>query len=70
LNDSRTGQNTQHTLKALLRQSIYSRLAGSEEVNDAERLCPDPGLRIVVGHRAKNQAAASTTETARFETET
>src|SRR5262245_45827204 len=39
LHDTRTGQNTQHNLLALLRQSIYSRLAGCEDVNDAERLC-------------------------------
>src|SRR6516225_320083 len=70
LNDTRTGQNTQHSLLALLRQSIYSRLAGYEDVNDAERLCLDPALRAVVGGRAKGTQAASTSEMARFETET
>jgi hypothetical protein len=37
--ESRLGQNKQHGLVPLLRQSIYSRLAGYEDVNDAERLC-------------------------------
>ena len=68
--DSRTGQNTQHNLEALLRQSIYSRLAGYEDVNDAERRCIDPAMRTVVGGRAKDATAASTSEMARFETET
>src|SRR6185437_387534 len=70
LHDTRTGQNTQHSLLALLRQSLYSRLAGYEDVNDAERLALDPAMRVVVGGRAKEQTAASTSEMARFETET
>jgi hypothetical protein len=70
LQDTRTGQNTQHPLTALLRQSIYSRLAGYEDVNDAERLCLDPAMRIVIGGQAKDTQAASTSEMARFETET
>jgi len=38
------GKNTQLPLADLLRQSIYSRLAGYEDVNDAERLFPGSDL--------------------------
>src|SRR5208337_4347073 len=38
LSDSRRGKNIQLPLADLLRQSIYSRLAGYEDVNDASLL--------------------------------
>jgi hypothetical protein len=41
LSDSRRGKNIQLPLADLLRQSIYSRLAGYEDVNDAARLSQD-----------------------------
>ena len=59
LRDNRTGKNTRHSLLALLRQSVYSRLAGYEDTNDAERLCVDPTMRQVVGERAKDKTACS-----------
>jgi hypothetical protein len=53
---------------ALLRQSVYSRLAGYEDTNDAERLAVDPAMRQVVGGRAQDKQAASTSQMGRFET--
>ena len=38
LRDSRQGLNKQFTLTDLLRHSVYSRLAGYEDLNDAKRL--------------------------------
>ena len=69
LTDTRTGQNSRHTLIAQLRQSVFGRLAGYEDVNDADRLGRDPAMRWVVGGRAVTQNAASTSQMGRFETE-
>ena len=49
LQETRGGRNVQHRLVGLLRQSVYSRLAGYEDTNDAERLADDPTMRVVVG---------------------
>jgi Transposase DDE domain group 1 len=38
LADARTGKNGRHALVGLLRQSVFSRLAGYEDVNDAGSL--------------------------------
>ena len=69
LSDQRTGRNIQHAMPTLLRQSIYSRLAGYEDVNDAERLSVDPVLRAITGKKAPNKQAASVNTMGRFETE-
>ena len=45
--DDRRGKNTQLPLPDLLRQPIYSRLAGYEDLNDAERLSQDPTFRLI-----------------------
>ncbi len=69
LADARTGRNGRHALVGSLRQSVFGRLAGYEDVNDAERLCRDPAMRWVVGDRAVHDAAASASEMGRFEAE-
>jgi hypothetical protein len=68
LADARTGKNGRHRLAGLLRQSVFGRLAGYEDVNDAERLCRDPAMRWVVGDRAVTGVAASASQMGRFET--
>ena len=60
----------QHRLVGLLRQSVYSRLAGYEDTNDAERLAQDPTMRVIVGRRSgPERPAASINTMSRFETE-
>jgi hypothetical protein len=68
LADARTGKNGRHALVGMLRQSVFGRLAGYEDVNDAERLRHDPAMRWVVGGKAAHGRAASASQMGRFET--
>lgn len=68
IGDPRTGRNGRHRLAGLLRQSIFSRLAGYEDVNDADGLRRDPVMRQLVGGRAVKRGAASASAMGRFET--
>ena len=68
LTDSR-GKNTQLPLADLLRQSIYSRLAGYEDLNDAQRLSQDPTLRLIGSEKVWDRGAALTSRLQTFETE-
>ena len=45
LKATRTGRNCVHSLVGLLRQSVFGRLAGYEDVNDADRFALDPVMR-------------------------
>src|SRR5215204_1889491 len=69
LAEGRRGKNIRHRLLGLLRQAVYGRLAGYEDVNDAERLARDPAMRAIVGREGLDRPAASTSQMGRFETE-
>jgi hypothetical protein len=69
LAEGRRGTNIRHRLLGLLRQAIYGRLAGYEDVNDAARLAHDPAMRAIVGREGLARPAASTSQMGRFETE-
>ena len=56
--------------KAVDAGTIYSRLAGYDDTNDAERLSQDPAMRVVVGWQGSDRNAARTNTMSRFETET
>ena len=58
LHDWRTGRNRRHTVVGLLRQPVFSRLAGYEDSNEADRTSADPRIRHVMGGRAEAKRAA------------
>jgi hypothetical protein len=69
LSDNRRGKNTQLPLPDLLRQSISSRLAGYEDLNDAERLSNDPTFRLIGSEKIRDRGAALPSRLHWFETQ-
>ena len=69
LTDARRGKNTKLPLSDLLRQSVYSRLAGYEDLNDAESLSQDPTFRLIGSERIWERGAALPSRLHWFETE-
>ncbi len=67
--DTRRGKNGRHGLVGQFRQSVFGRLGGDDDVNDADRLSLDPVMRWIVGGKAIERQAASTSQMGRFETE-
>jgi Transposase DDE domain group 1 len=65
----RRGMNTRLPLADLLRQSVYSRLAGYEDMNDAERVSHDPTFRLIGSEKIWERGAALTSRLQTFETE-
>ena len=69
LSDPRQGLNKKFPLADLLRQSVYSRLAGYEDLNDAVRVSADPTFRLIGSKRNWDRGGALTSRLQSFETE-
>jgi hypothetical protein len=61
--------NTRFRLANLLRQSVYGRLAGYEDFNDAARQSADPTVRLIGTPKIWDRGAALTSTWHGFETE-
>ena len=61
--------NARLSFADLLRQSVYSRLAGYEDVNDAEQLSRDPTFRLIGSEKIWDRGAALSSRLQTFETE-
>ena len=68
LTDTRRGKNGRHGMVGQFRQSLFGRLGGYDDVNDADQLSRDPAMRWIVGGKAVERQAASTSQMGRFET--
>lgn len=58
LADAQTGKNGRHGLVGLLRQPVFGRLTGYNDVSDAERLRHEPAMRWVVRPRQARCSAS------------
>ena len=68
LSDPRQGSNKKFPLADLLRQSVYSRLAGYEDLNDAVRVSADPTFRLIGSQKNWDRGGALTSRLQSFET--
>ena len=69
LSDSRQGANKKFPFVDLLRQSVYSRLAGYEDLNDAVRVSADPTFRLIGSKKHWDRGGALTSRLQSFEAE-
>ena len=69
LSDPRQGLNKKFPFADLLRQSVYSRLAGYEDLNDAVRVSADPTFRLIGSQKNWDRGGALTSRLQSFETE-
>src|SRR2546425_1960137 len=69
LTDSRRGKNTQFPSPTCCANPVYSRLAGYEDLNDAQRLSQDPTFRLIGSEKIWDRGAALTSRLQTFETE-
>ena len=64
----RQGANKKFLLADLVRQSVYSRLAGYEDLNDAVRVSADPTFRLIGSKKNWDRGGALTSRLQSFET--
>ncbi len=69
LTDLRQGANKKFRLADLARQSVYSRLAGYEDLNDAVRVSANPIFRLLGSKKNWDRGGALTSQLQTFETE-
>ena len=69
LSDARRCNYTQPPLPDMLRQWIYTRLAGYEDLSDAKRLSQDPTFRMLGSEKIRDRRAALQSRLHWFETQ-